>query len=85
MREPRWHRLAIRDLEKLRWRTAANIDAAIREFASTGACVLRKIDVDGTPASTLRRAVLRLDFSNSDPRCSCGVRYSKSKKTPASS
>ena len=47
MREPRWHRLAIRDLEKLHWRTAANIDAAIQEFASTGAGVLRKIDVDG--------------------------------------
>ena len=47
MREPRWHRLAVRDLEKLHWRTAAKTDAAIQELASTGAGVLRKIDVDG--------------------------------------
>lgn len=47
MREPRWHRLAVRDLENLHWRTAAKIDEAIQEFASTGAGVLRKIDVDG--------------------------------------
>ncbi len=46
MREPRWHRLAVRDLEKLHWRTAAKIDEAIQELTSTGAGALRKIKVE---------------------------------------
>jgi hypothetical protein len=46
MREPRWHRLAVRDLEKLHWRTAAKVDEAIQEFASIGAGVLRKVKVE---------------------------------------